>query len=119
MSPSIRFTVVVFSTLGVTACDGFPFATGCTLELGMQLTPSAATIAVGESITPKLELTSCSGRKRWTPTVVWRTTDTAVVTVDSISGRTIGRASGMAQVTPVEHASNGDHTYVSMVVQVQ
>ena len=119
MSLATRFGIVGFVALGVTACDGFPFATGCTLELGMQVTPAEATIAVGQSVTPKLELTSCGGRKQWTPTVVWLTADTAVASVDSASGRTTGRASGTAQVTPIEHASNGDHRYLPMIVHVQ
>ena len=115
-----RFGIVALFTVVATGCSGGPFSPGmCTLELGMHLTPAEATIAVGQSVTPKLELTSCGGRKRWTPTVVWLTTDTAVVSVDSITGQTTGRASGSAHVTPVEHASNGDHSYIPLLVHVQ
>lgn len=106
--------------LVVAACSGSPVGVGwCTDELGMHLTPSEATITAGQSITPTLELTSCGGRKRWTPTVVWLTADTAIVSVDSISGRITGRAPGSAHVTPVEHASNGDQRYASVLVHVQ
>lgn len=91
----------------------------CTDELGINLSPREKTIAAGQTFTPSLELTSCGGRKRWRPTVVWLTPDSVVVRVDSITGRITGRAQGSAQVTAVEHASNADFRYGPVLVHVQ
>jgi uncharacterized protein YjdB len=91
----------------------------CTDELGINLSPGEKTVSVGQSFTPSLELTTCGGRKRWHPTVVWLTADTTVVRVDSISGRITGRAQGSAHITAVEHASNADFTYGPLLVHVQ
>jgi uncharacterized protein YjdB len=95
------------------------FTGDCTDELGVNLTPTETTMNVGQSVTASLELTSCGGRKRWRPTVVWLTQDTAIVRVDSIGGRITGRATGSARVTAVEHASNADFHYGPVLVQVK
>lgn len=104
--------------LAVSGC-GAIFSGDCTDELGINLSPSEKTVSIGQSFSPSLELTTCGGRKRWHPTVVWLTADTAVVRVDSISGRITGRAQGSALVTAVEHASNADFTYGLALVHVR
>lgn len=104
--------------LAVSGCAAI-FSGDCTDELGINLSPSEKTVSIGQSFTPSLELTTCGGRKRWHPNVVWLTADTGVVRVDSISGRITGRAQGSALVTAVEHASNADFTYGPVLVHVQ
>jgi uncharacterized protein YjdB len=109
--------LVCFCGLAASGC-GAILAGDCTDELGVNLSPSEKTVSVGQSFTPSLELTTCGGRKRWHPTVVWLTPDTTVVCVDSIGGRITGRAPGSAHVTAVEHASNGDFAYGPLLVQL-
>jgi len=110
--------LVYLCGVAVSGC-GAIFSGDCTDELGINLSPSEMTVSVGQSFTPSLELTTCGGRKRWHPNVVWLTPDTAVVRVDSIAGRITGRAPGSAHVNAVEHASNGDFTYGLLLVHVQ
>jgi hypothetical protein len=104
--------------LAVSGC-GALLSGDCTDELGINLSPTENTVSVGQSFTPSIELTTCGGRKRWHPAVVWLTPDTAIVRVDSIAGRITGRSPGAAHVTAVEHASNGDFTYGPLLVHVR
>jgi hypothetical protein len=70
----------------------------CTDELGMEVRPREASLALGETFTPILRLTTCGGRKRILTPVVWESSDTAVVRVEPSDGRTTARATGTADV---------------------
>ena len=68
-------------------------------------------MAIGQSITASLELTSCGGRKRWRPEVTWRTEDTELVSVEA-GGRITALAVGDAIVFAVEAAgTSAEHQY--------
>jgi hypothetical protein len=98
MTNTLRVLAAV-AALAAAGCD----STGpCTLELQERFIPAEPTISVGQTIEPVFELIGCGGRERWRPGVVWRTTDTALVIVDSIRGRITGKAVGDAVVTAVE-----------------
>jgi hypothetical protein len=86
---------------GRVLADSVQVAVTCTLELGVRLTPGSRSIAVGESFTPSVEITTCGGQLRLTDEITWATTDTSVVAVDAGTGRTTGRALGRAEVRPV------------------
>jgi len=103
----------------VAACN--PFTVGnCTDELGMRVQPVDPVVRPGESFVATLELTSCGGRKRWRPTVVWRAADTLVVRVDSLTGRVTGRGIGATEVMPSERRADGyEVSYVPVRVRVQ
>jgi hypothetical protein len=93
----IALVVMLAATTGC-GCDG--------VGLG-RVTPTEQTIAVGESVTLAFEagggcvvgsgLTNVEFRA--SPTV-WRTADTAVIALDTLTGRVTGRHSGDAQVFP-------------------
>ena len=92
----------------------------CTDELGMDVRPVDPIVRPGQAVVATIELTTCGGRKRWRPTVVWRAADTLVVTVDSITGRVTGRAIGATQVTPFERrADGGESWYTPVRVRVE
>ncbi len=66
----------------------------CTMELGIRYVPGDTTIAVGQSFTASVALSSCGGREHPSDVFTWRAQDTTVVTVDSKTGRVTGRAPG-------------------------
>ena len=95
-SKTSRLLSFVLVPLALSACSAV--SPTCTRELGVHLSPSAATIAVGESITGSVTLTSCGGREQLTDTIRWQLADTAVVRVDSVTGRITGVHTGSATV---------------------
>jgi hypothetical protein len=99
----LAFIVLAAST----ACHELLGLGHCTDELGMRPDPAERTIRPGESFVAGLELSSCGGRKRWRPVVIWRAEDTLVVTVDSLSGRVTGRAAGQTYLVAVEPSASG------------
>jgi hypothetical protein len=106
----VALPAISFASLGsVSACQ-LPLA--CTDELGLEFSPRNPTVAVGQSFKASLELSSCGGRERWRPAVVWRTDDTLLVIVESGTGRVTGRAVGDALVLAVERDVQGnEHAY--------
>jgi hypothetical protein len=68
--------------------------TVCTRELRATLSPRDTAIAIAESFTPTVALSSCGGRERLTDTVSWTALDPAVITVDPATGRVTGRTPG-------------------------
>ena len=85
--------------LGDKVCAGLPL---------QRVTPTNTTIAVGQKVTLKYQSGGyCAGE---TPTeadygpvisTAWRTSDTSVVFLDSLTGAVTGRAPGDAQVVAV------------------
>jgi uncharacterized protein YjdB len=68
------------------------------MELGVRYVPGDPSIAVGESFTASVQLSSCGGREHPSDIFTWRARDTTVVTVDSTTGRVTGRAPGQTWV---------------------
>jgi hypothetical protein len=81
--------------------DSLEIRVRCTLELGMDLSPSETTIRVGESFVPTIQLWTCGRHVLIDETFTWSTPHSDVVSVDSLTGRTTGRAPGLAAVYPV------------------
>jgi hypothetical protein len=90
---------VVMPVAGLSGC-------GCA-DVGIdRVAPAERTLAVGESVTLVHETGGgCMVNNRLTEvttrqvTSVWRTSDTAIVALDTLTGRVTGRAPGDAQVT--------------------
>ena len=80
---------------GLSGCNT---PTVCPSDLRLHVSPAERTIAVGESFTATAEALGCGGTRRLSEAWVWRVADTAVVRVDSLSGRITGRAPGSAFV---------------------
>lgn len=81
--------------------DSLEILVRCTLELGVDLNPSETTIRVGDAFVPTIQLWSCGRHVLIDETFTWRTAHPQVVNVDSLTGRTTGRAPGFAAVYPV------------------
>jgi hypothetical protein len=83
-------------------------ATGCGDCAGIGLsrvTPTSATLRVGESITLLYETGGGCATKNGVTNIhlqpaptVWRTSDTLIVRLDTLTGRVTGRSPGLAQV---------------------
>ena len=78
--------------------DSVSVFVACTLELGWSITPTQQTLHVGDSFTPSVTFTTCGGQLHPTDTLRWSAADTAIVQVDSITGRTTGRTPGQTVV---------------------
>ena len=87
--------LLVTGAAGVLGCRE---ATVCPSDLRVRVTPAERTVAIGESFTPSAEALGCGGTERLPETWRWATADTGVVAVDSLTGRTTGRAPGVAFV---------------------
>jgi Big-like domain-containing protein len=83
---------------GQRLADSVEVSVACTLELGWSLTPTQQTLHVGDSFTPSVTFMTCGGRLHPVDTLRWSASDTAIVRVDSITGRTTGRSPGQATV---------------------
>ena len=73
----------------------------CTSELRIGITPAAAAISVGEAFTARATLSTCGGREEIAEVVEWAATDTSIITVNSATGRVLGRRAGSARVRGV------------------
>lgn len=73
---------------------------GCKTVLRWRLDPAQRTLVVGESFTPTMQFLGCGGTEPLNDVIVWHATDTTIVRVDSLSGRTTGRRVGATDVFP-------------------
>jgi hypothetical protein len=91
---------VVGSLPGMTGliADSLTITVVCTSELNVTIKPIADTLAVGESFTPTASLSTCGNRVEVTDTFRWTAGDTALIRVDSITGRTTGLKPGPTAV---------------------
>jgi hypothetical protein len=77
--------------------DSVQVSVRCTTEgANVVVAPPSLLLSVGESITPVIVgATYCMGRIPFTAEYRWRSADTAVAVVDSLTGLTTGRAPGI------------------------
>lgn len=92
---STSFVLITF-VLATTACSEISVA--CPSDLRIQRAPADTTIRIGDSFVPKVELRGCAGRKVLQDTVTFASSDVAVVSVVSSTGRTMAQAVGAATV---------------------
>ena len=81
-------------------CLSTQSACGCNADLQQDLNPTERTITVGESFTPSARFLGCSGTEPLADEITWSASDTAIVRVDALSGRTTGVGLGRATVVP-------------------
>ncbi len=86
--------------IAAVGCSDPVVARNCPSDLRMGTTPVTRTLRVGEAFTATASALGCGGTEQLQESWTWRADDAAVVTVDSLSGRITGRASGSARVTP-------------------
>jgi hypothetical protein len=90
-----RFTIsIVGATISAVTATGC----GCDADLATRVSPAQVIIQVGEAFTPTLRFFGCGNTEPLNDVIRWSTPDTLIITVDSISGRTVGRARGEATV---------------------
>ena len=89
------FILIASVLLLVNGCEH----TACTQELNFTMVPTAASIAVGQSVTTSMVLTSCGGREHLVDTYRWHSSAPAVASVDSLTGWVTGVAAGQATIT--------------------
>lgn len=92
----IRLSIGSLALGALTGCHALGM--DCTDDLQFRVTPTARTVAIGESFTPSAEFRGCRGSKHLEDTIRWSATDTTFVRVDSVSGQITGRAKGTTQV---------------------
>jgi hypothetical protein len=103
----MRVGVVGASVLLVAIVAGCGSDCGGTSQSKLGITET--TIAINQSFTASYQETgSCGGTFADAPEKTkWRTADTAFVTLDSVTGRVIGRRVGDARITPTATVTTG------------
>jgi len=71
----------------------------CTAELGVRVSPRDTTVALGSSLRPVVQLTSCGGAQHLTDNIAYLSSDPAVVRVDSASGTLTALRVGSATIS--------------------
>jgi hypothetical protein len=66
----------------------------CTLELRWMFTPAQPSIAVGETFTPSITVTSCGGYVTLIDDFSWSVNDPTIVSVNAATGATVGLKPG-------------------------
>jgi hypothetical protein len=98
-SMSFRSAVFAVCAALVSGCSVVaPGVFACTDDLTYRMSPTAQTIAVGESFTPQAEFRGCGGSKPLDDEFSWSSSDTLIVRVEALTGRVTGRAAGSAIV---------------------
>ena len=70
----------------------------CTSELLISVDPTSANIETGEAFTPRVDLSTCSGREAVSDQITWSVASEEVLEVDRITGRAVGRAPGTTEL---------------------
>lgn len=97
-SPGTGLLVLLAGLVAVITSCGLLDGGDCTSELGTQVTPASATIAVGEAFTASVALSSCGGRQQLADAITWAVADTAIASVAPATGRVVGLRVGTTTV---------------------
>lgn len=73
-------------------------------------------LRVGDAFTPVAAAFTCGGAQLLAEVWVWKTADSTVASVDSLSGRITARSAGTTRVTPTGRRYSGGMP-VTVVVQ--
>lgn len=90
--------VASVDTAGQALRDSLNVSVECTMELVTVWTPSAKTLAIGESFTPSIVLYGCGGHLVYADTFQWSTSDRTILHVDVATGLTMALHAGSARV---------------------
>ena len=112
---AIALTTVLVAAAA--ACRDTPTVEICPSDLRYSVQPDSRTLSIGESLTPQVTALGCYGTKVLeTPRWIWRSSDTLVLRVDSLSGTATARGTGTARVYPT-WVGNSDTFGVTIVVR--
>jgi uncharacterized protein YjdB len=92
----LRFLAGVVAGLVVTACSDFQ---QCSSQINQKFLPADTTIGVGEQFTAQVLVTTCDGRQILNSSPTWHSTDPAIASVDSLTGRVTGDGQGQTTIT--------------------
>lgn len=70
----------------------------CTLETRFDIEPDNIVLAVGESVTPTITVTSCGGRVVEAEKFTWTSYDPQIATVNKTTGEIVGVHAGVTEV---------------------
>ncbi len=85
-------------------------------DLSMRISPTTATLAVGQRTTAAAEFRGCRGERRLSDVITWSAADSTVATVHPTSGVITGRAAGVTTVVP-RGARYGTLSTIAVVVR--
>ncbi|MGH7483022.1 MAG: Ig-like domain-containing protein [Longimicrobiales bacterium] len=91
--------VAIVMVVSLVASCGFLAGEACTDDLSWRVTPTEATLDVGESTTVKAEALGCGGTEPLEEDMRWSSEDPSVASVDPITGLITGHAEGSTTVT--------------------
>jgi hypothetical protein len=86
---------------GVVRADSVKVLGVCTAELRVELTPTQATLRIGESMAPSVMYVGCSGFVRHTEPVTWTSDDPSIVSMDATGRIATARAVGTTRLRSV------------------
>lgn len=90
--------LLLLAALGIAGCSSLGDA-GAPVAIEV-ITPSPALVEIGDTVTLRARVLDQAGDSI-AATIRWRTPDTAIVAVDSVTGRFTGRAVGIGRVQAV------------------
>jgi hypothetical protein len=93
---ALPLIVPAIAALAIVACSSLPDAGGGIVSLQL-FQPSSLSIPVDSAVTLRARALDSNGDSV-AAQIVWRTPDTAVVTLDSVSGVLVGKSLGSARV---------------------
>jgi hypothetical protein len=79
--------------------DSIEVSATCTAELRWRVTPDTVRLAVGATVTPTHELSTCGGYVKLQDQLTWKAIDSSIVRTDASTGRTVALAPGSTAVT--------------------
>lgn len=87
----------------------------CTSELSSRVTPTSATLQVGETVTASAEATTCGGKKSLPVDIRWSSEDGSVASVGKQTGVVTGVGPGATRIVGVDQ---GEYHIGTVYVQV-
>jgi hypothetical protein len=97
---------LIAQPLSLSAC-GILGPQACTRELGWSVSPTEATLQVGDAFTATAEGLTCGGREHLAVDMSWSSSDTDVLVIGQKSGLAVAVSVGEVVVTGVDHGPYG------------
>lgn len=85
---------LVSGVVALAGCD-----VGCDTDLRAIVTPQQQVMHLADWFTPTIRLLGCGGTKELSDEFTWTGSDSSVLRVDPVTGRTLGISLGSAMVT--------------------
>jgi uncharacterized protein YjdB len=111
-------TAAALAVIALVGACGMLVDPVCTSELGWEITPTARTLAVGQTLTPSGTIVTCGGRDREPAQLVLVITDSTIVTLAADARSVTAVGLGTAQVLATD-ARYGPLGYITVTVVPQ